>query len=77
MTFLEAKAKLDEMAQDIHHKIEYGVSYHPIDGSTEVECSLTVVGVGHVNSTCWEEAFRILDRMKPKYTVFDSEEAPQ
>ena len=74
MTFAEAAKKLDEIAGDKYHSIEYEESTHT-DGKKEAECGLYIRDKNWFKADTWEHAFMMLEMSLP--TPFTTEGRPK
>ncbi|MDY6862809.1 MAG: hypothetical protein SV062_07445 [Thermodesulfobacteriota bacterium] len=74
MKFLEAKAKLKELAKGRYHLIRYELTEYPT-GKLEVKCTVYIDGYSHNSGTTWEEAFNNLQTEMGLFQL-DVSEAP-
>ena len=59
MTFLEASAKLDQIAEGRYHVVEYALTTNAFKVDEE-QCSVYVDGGVHYRASTWEKAFELL-----------------
>ena len=81
MTFLEAKAKLAELAKDKHYSLQYQLSTFPsfkdFPSWEESTVGVYIDGTKWHSAKTWEEAFNSLDNQLNPPTEVDLTECPE
>ena len=81
MTFLEAKAKLAEIAKDRHHSLQYTLcthgQYKNLPRTEEPKCGVYIDGYAWHSARTWDEAFKTLTEQMNPPTSVDLTECPE